>query len=48
MCRSLRNWPAIAALSRRLMDVMTEIEKLPDRDKPATAFERLKSKAGNG
>ena len=44
-CESGRD---IAALSRRLMDVMTEIEKLPDRDKPATAFERLKSKAGNG
>jgi CRISPR/Cas system CSM-associated protein Csm2 small subunit len=38
----------IAALSRRLMDVMNELDKLPDEDREPSKFDRLKKRAGQG
>lgn len=35
----------IAALSRRLMDVMAELDKLPDENKQETRFDALRNKA---
>ena len=38
----------VAALSRRLMEVMRELDQLPSEDRAATKFEILKGKVGNG
>ena len=44
-CESGRD---MAALSRRLIEVMNEIDQMPDESREQTKFERLQSKAIGG